>query len=353
MMDASKIRKRATAWLVRVQTAKDLESLWPEFEAWLNQNPEHRRAYELEERKWADCDSLKAWTVQDTSRAPEVVMQKVAKARRRMRAGLAVRVGAVAICVVVAITIFIGSGRGRVEARPGILYTADTGELTPVVLKDGSIVQLGAHAQIRAKYTQTERDIALDQGEAYFDVSQMPERPFNVEAGSYVVEATGTAFSVKKEGNGQIETAVKRGSVEVKPANRVQIVAILTGPKPRTVGVGQVATIDPSGKVTVDEVTPAELAHRLAWTNPMIDLNGTLEEAVARFNLYNVRKLIIGEPELAQIRISGRYRATEPEKFAESLKHLGITHVMVGSEASSEAKILLSSNGDQQPHARP
>ena len=345
-MGASKIHRQATRWLIRVQTTRDLEELWPEFDAWMNENLKHREAYELEERKWVGFDSLRARTAHDTHLSPEALMRAIAKARWRRQVWLWIGGVVATCCVVLATAFWIRPGDGQVAAHVWMPYTTGADRRSPVRLEDGSVVQLNAHSQARIRLTDAAREVALDMGEVYFDVSPEHARPFNVWAGSVLVQAKGTAFSVKKEDNGQVEATVKRGSVEVKPATSLPAITGEAGQQVQKVGPGQAATIGPSGKVTVDRVDPAEMAHRLAWANRWIELNGTLGEAVDQFNRYNARKLVILEADLAETPVRGRFRVTEPDRFAESLNQVGIKHVAVGPEASSEGQILLSRNED-------
>jgi ferric-dicitrate binding protein FerR (iron transport regulator) len=216
-------------------------------------------------------------------------------------------------------------GHNSVEAHPWVTYHRGAEDLTPVSLDDGSVVQLNANSQVSVRLTDTARQVTLDDGEAYFDVSPSPTKPFDVEAGTILVRAKGTAFTVRKEGDG-IETAVERGAIEVGSTDPSHIANAATDSAPSQIKAGEVATIGPSGRLSVARLDPAELADRLAWANPPFIFRGvSLTKAVALFNRYNVRKLEVSGA-LGETLISGSYRLTEPDKFVESLKTLGIAH---------------------------
>lgn len=105
---------------------------------------------------------------------------------------------------------------------------------------------------------------------------------------------------------------------------------------------GAVVTISASGEASVAKTDPAELERQLAWSNPLLRLDGmTLKDAVQLFNRHNVLKLEVSAPELEQVRLSGSFYLAEPEKFAESLQRLGIDHVMRGSDSGANTWILL------------
>jgi len=230
---------------------------------------------------------------------------------------------------------------GLVEAYPWTQYQRDTEQMDPVRLDDGSVAQLNNHSQMRVSLTQSERRIVLDDGEAFFDVSPDAARPFDVQAGIATVRAKGTAFSLRREDDGEIQATVKHGSIEVKPVADPQR-GTEAPAQPPEVKAGQVATIGPDGRLSVAEVGQTELADRLAWANPLYRLDGmTLQDAVKLFNRYNVRKLEVRDAGLGQIRVAGSFYLTEPEKFVDSLQKLGIGHVVQGVSSSPNARILL------------
>jgi transmembrane sensor len=66
--------------------------------------------------------------------------------------------------------------------------------------------------------------------------------------------------------------------------------------------------------------TSADIERSLAWREGQIVLEGqTLDEAVAQFNRYNAKKLVILDPGLAAERLVGQFRATDPETFAGAI----------------------------------
>ncbi len=51
-VSSSNLKSEAARWLVALEASDDMETLWPEFEAWLNRDPEHRQAFLRVERAW-------------------------------------------------------------------------------------------------------------------------------------------------------------------------------------------------------------------------------------------------------------------------------------------------------------
>lgn len=318
---------------------------------------------ESDDPRWLGAlEALRQHIVPNESYAPEVLFRKhrVARLRRAQRNKH--------LAVVFSCAIVLATGIGfhfyanRAEAHPWVTYIRETPQPDPRSLGDGSVFQLNDHARMRVNFTDAARRIVLDGGEAYFDVSPDVLRSFDVEAGNVKLVAKGTAFSVTKDDEGQVQTTVKRGVVEVQVPRppRVYRGAPEESPEPepdqsqkvavpqrarvtqmiREIKAGEVAIIGPDSQMEVTEVGQTAVASRLAWADPVRQVDGmTLREAVELFNRYNVQKLVILDPELGKRRVSGRYHLTEPARFVQELEQLGIHHESRGP--GSDAPILL------------
>jgi transmembrane sensor len=81
-------------------------------------------------------------------------------------------------------------------------------------LPDGSMVILNKHSMLEYRAGNA-REVVLH-GEAYFDIVQRPERPFEVYTGKIVTRVLGTAFNIKAyPTEGSIEVTVDHGKVQV------------------------------------------------------------------------------------------------------------------------------------------
>ena len=177
-------------------------------------------------------------------------------------------------------------------------------------LNDGSVVAINTQSSINVAMHSTLREVTLDRGEAWFKVAHDSRRPFIVSAGRIRVLAVGTAFSVRRHDDGA-EVQVTEGVVETW-----------------TVGEEARATRIAAGSRTyVVEYEPpkplaasADIEHSLAWRDGQIVLEGeTLDQAVAQFNRYNAKKLVISDSALAAEKLVGQFRATEPQTFAKAV----------------------------------
>jgi transmembrane sensor len=73
----------------------------------------------------------------------------------------------------------------------------------------------------------------------------------------------------------------------------------------------------------IEQFDPDEMARRLAWTQGQVILAGEpLRDAVAEFNRYNRRQLLIGDEAIANIPTGGTFYTSELDTFTRSLNQL-------------------------------
>ncbi|MBI5380600.1 MAG: FecR domain-containing protein [Opitutae bacterium] len=244
--------------------------------------------------------------------------------RRRQRRVIAATSVAMLLAVVVGVWWL-----PRQQAVPERMATAHALVLKPETrtLPDGSIVELKAGATIVTDFSGPLRRVTVQQGEAHFQVAKDAGRAFVVTAGGVEFRAVGTAFSVELGGR-EVALLVTEGRVAVEQA-RPQAESTAAHPT----AVTMLATVD-AGKRAVIELAPAqasvapqvtsvpaeELNSRLAWRVPRLELVDTpLAEAVVLFNRYNTEQLVLDEPALGQLRLSGVLRADNLEALLRLL----------------------------------
>jgi transmembrane sensor len=217
------------------------------------------------------------------------------------------------------VTLAVGGAGGTalLAARRGRRYVTRVGERRKVRLADGSAVTLNTDSEIRVSFSRDRRDLQLKRGEALFEVARDASRPFVVAAGEASVRAVGTAFNIRLRDR-LTEVTVTEGVVAVhdRRSGRSTTAAAKAG----HVSAGGGMVVAPGAVASINLDSEA-LRTRLAWRQGMIELRGeTLEQAVAEFNRYSARKLIIGDPRIASIRVGGEFGINESDKFVEALK---------------------------------
>ena len=91
----------------------------------------------------------------------------------------------------------------------------DMAEEYGLPLPDGSVVDMNAYSKIQFSLDEAGNRLVKLSGEAYFNVTNDPDRSFIIRTGQAVIRVTGTTFSVRSDlaGN-RIEVYVESGSVQ-------------------------------------------------------------------------------------------------------------------------------------------
>jgi len=206
--------------------------------------------------------------------------------------------------------------RGDIRPRGPVLRTA-RGEILRKPLVDGSSVTLNTSSTIQVDYTSDTRNVDLLQGEALFDVTKDPGRPFVVRAGAARVRAIGTSFSVRRHLDGRVKVLVSEGVVELSANDGALPVRVNASVAATTEAR---STKDTQVVVEIADLAPADVAKGLAWRDGMLSFDGeTLAEAATEFARYAPRKIVIDDPELAREQVTGLFSATDPEGFAKAI----------------------------------
>lgn len=210
--------------------------------------------------------------------------------------------GAVAAGLVAAFGVGLWLDRGE-------LIDTRVGEIRSMQLADGSVAVVNSGTTLRVAFTRAERHVEMTKGEAWFQVAHNKARPFVVASGPYRVQAVGTAFDVRREGEAA-RVVVTTGVVKIWSVN--------TDEAPRRVEAGEWAVLKPGSAIATRAMRPQMSDQQLAWRERRIVLdNMTLGDAAAEFNRYNVNRLEVA-PQLAGRRVVGWFRVDDVDGFAAS-----------------------------------
>jgi transmembrane sensor len=212
--DEEGVAEAAATWFVRLQGETASEQDWQAFEAWLSAAPAHVAAYEKIERLWmaldADAPALAA-ALEAPQSAPRRARPRHPQARVSRRVWLGVG-GAMAASVALGV-VFLAQGP---EQAPASLYRTAAGQTQIIKLADGTQVRLNAASSLKVRLGRDARRVEMAEGEAAFDVTHDPKRPFLIAVGDNQVKVVGTEFDIRHRG-GSTELTVRRGVVEVRP----------------------------------------------------------------------------------------------------------------------------------------
>jgi transmembrane sensor len=359
------ILDEATRWFVEFSEG-DLTHLQRQnFIAWLRASPEHVRAYlqitahweearSLERTQCDGIDALIALARTDTADVVPLLPQETdphhssdqdrprvppQRKNRKVQRWLALAASFVAV----------SAGIGYWIELERNTYTTDTGEQRSLTLADGSTVELNAQSKIRVRFQRHERDITLISGQALFHVAKDPNRPFVVHTDSIQVRAVGTQFDVYRRKEGTTVTVLE-GTVAVVPtsttgddtsaiwnpspppptlqehtakgSSAIRDLVASRSPGEMFLSVGDQAIVSAKGAVAPQHL--ADTSQVTAWTHKQIVLRNTaLIDVVAEFNRYNTRPIVIIDPSVESIHISGIFSSSNPQSLLRGLESLG------------------------------
>jgi transmembrane sensor len=302
----------AAAWAVRLgevpASAGDEEA----FRSWLERDPAHVDAWAAAMRAWSCLDNLAS--AHDDAlaalRSDAIDAGPERSARWGRFAALAATVLAVAGSAVFLIQAPSPTGDGakpdRLAVRGPPDLEAGKGQAAYYRLPDRSRVSLEPESAIDLVFTADRRSVRLLRGEAVFLVSPNAQRPFSVEAADHQIVALGTRFAVElSEGNLRVRLLEGQISVGV-PGSGAQPVVMREGQE--LVSRGGSATVQSMEAPRVGAVSSANAV--------VIFDNDTLAEAAAELNKSSGRRLVVRDPRVAGLRVSGRFLTGDVERFA-------------------------------------
>jgi transmembrane sensor len=314
---SKQIEQRAMAWLSQRDSGRWSEADQNDFAQWMRADVLHRVTLLRCEALWERTERLKAFGAGKTPglvpppgewRSSPFFERRPASHARGIVGTFKQRMAA---AIAAALLLTVGAGVYVKSLTRGEAYATPIGAVTSIPLSDGSSVLLNSGGKLRVALTDKERLIKLETGEAFFDVAKDPERPFVVQAGQKRIVAVGTRFSVRRQ-DSEVQVIVTDGKVRVQPSSKAGSGKLLTA--------GAMIRTERDALV-VERKTPHEAEEALSWRSGHLIFKETpLADAVAEFNRYTRQQIVIDDPELAALRISGKFRSTYAGSFVELLE---------------------------------
>ena len=176
-------------------------------------------------------------------------------------------------------------GRKRSESVYNTITTPRAGQYE-LILPDGSKVWLNSESSIKfpVSFTGSFRVVEIT-GEAFFEVAENHEMPFQVKTEGITVEVLGTSFNVRAYADeGSVSTTLVEGSVQIaSPVSQAKITP------------GQMARADNSGQISVED--NADIDEITAWKKGLFMFNNeNIEEIMSHISRwYDVDVAFAGE----------------------------------------------------------
>lgn len=248
------------------------------FDQWLADDPRHSAEYDSIARAMRQLDSTEGLSslAQAAEQHTFLTSETRRKAKQRRLAHLMV------VCFIGLAGFFSHQQYQVWQAAPVMQLAAQNpvGQIVTRTLDDGSKVTLSARSDMEITYYRHQRHVLLKEGEAIFEVTKDPERPFVVETHQAKVTVLGSRFAVNQLSL-QVRISVDHGRVQVARTDGAEHTLILRN--------GEVAEIEQmnaprkvnrnaadsfsfiSGRIVFDRADMFEVADTLSrYRNPTV-----------------------------------------------------------------------------------
>ena len=293
------IEARASEWVAREDAGLNpLER--HELEQWIASDHRHHGAYVRARAAWLDTERLASLAAGNSP--PGRALAAVGSDERRVPVLLAASLAAVLV---------LGGLFWRIHGPQGRTYVSEIGEVRQIALSDGSQLTLNTDTEATVRYQSSQREVALERGEALFKVAHDTSRPFIVRANDILVKAIGTAFTVRVA-NARTDIVVTEGTVEVSGP-------LVSGSRAveRVSANHRVVLATGTSRPDIESVTSEALNRELAWRDGMAAFAGEpMSVAAAEINRHSRERIIIDDAALATRPVVGVFHANDAEAFA-------------------------------------
>lgn len=324
----STIRKQAIQWLIAKHAGTWSSSEQQALDAWLAENNEHQEQYQQMQQLWGEMDAFKDQDFPQRQAAlhyqPPTDLDNVVHFPGSMPTEIAANQQSTQIQstatthpvpawlktgVAIAASILIVLGIQTYRQTGIEHYQTAKGEQQTIFLADGTQITLNTDSEITVELRMFERKVQLSRGEALFNVSHNPIKPFEVTAGTGKIRDIGTRFDVYAQTN-KVDVAVLEGEVDIVTNNQQSH---------QLVSAGQAASFDRQGKVKAKTMpSPQALT---AWEHgKLIFAEQPLEDVLSQIARYHTVEFQIADPKLRDMKISGTFKTTNLQLLLETLE---------------------------------
>ncbi|MDQ8028050.1 MAG: FecR domain-containing protein [Brevundimonas sp.] len=277
----------AEDWLARMGQPEVSPRDQARFLDWLDADPDNLDRYEAAKMQRAALEPLHAVFETELARLRWRQRRPAASRRFVLAGGLA---ATAVIGGVMALSLMPERSR---------LYESAPGQISDVVLADGSKVTLDAGSAIRVALSDDVRRVTLERGAAYFEVAHDADHPFQVGLRDRNVIVTGTRFVTAMEAERAVVSLLE-GRVVIADRDAAHPNALTTG---LALTPGDEARYRPGGAVVRKARTDLDAA--TAWRKRrLIFQDAPLSEVVAALSRYSDRPLLLAQTGADDLRVT-------------------------------------------------
>lgn len=299
------IRQAAARWYVRMREAAPDSPERTTFEVWLLSDRRHQTAYQMIEATMDDFSSTARLQELSNALTQKLYFEQTARRKKisKLGSGLAV------MLVCAGLALFGRQQYVQWQAAPlsSEVQTTAVAQILTRTLDDGSVVTANANSAMEIVFYRHQRLVKLSRGEAIFEVTKDPERPFVVETPQAKVTVLGTRFAVNQLSK-KVRISVDHGRVQVLRKDGYGQTLIL--------GNGEVAEIDHDAPHKVNR----NAADSFSFTSGRIVFDRAdmfeVADTLSRYRNLTVKATFAGEQ---TPKVNAVLKVTEVESFIQTL----------------------------------
>lgn len=320
------IMQQSADWLVANRAGLSAPER-ADFASWLKVSPVHVEEYlalagidrDLRAAAAGSVDSIEAIVAR--ARVAEAVAEASAAqpVRPRFPARWQAVTAVAAVGVVCLAVLFSWNPRHSIRPEVGVTalhFATRHGEQQSYRLADASVLHLNTDSAVTVRYSDSERLLVLEAGEADFEVAHQSARPFRVLAGPAEAVDVGTRFDIRLSGSSALIT-VQQGQVAVALA------AARRDPNARSVTLAADQQLEVAEGSLPEAPSAVDAQRATSWLHRQIVFEREpLARVAAEFNRYLPKPIVIATPGLRDLEISGVFATDDGEAFVAFLRSL-------------------------------
>jgi transmembrane sensor len=290
------IDRIATEWVARMDRAPLSADEAAELKQWLAGDRRRRGAFIRAKAIWMRSESARALGPQYDPK--DFQPAAAAPPRRRFIEWSGALAASFVLVVILVATLQMPTA-----------YATAKGEMRTVPLGDGTTVTLNTDTRINVYDDEGQRRIRVVRGEVLIDGAGAV--PTVVEIGDKHLEASSATFVVRKLEDRPAEVLVQEGRV-------VLVETTQSAPFPLPPNTSTSLPAEKEWQLTA--LSFGQMGRELAWREGKIALQGeTLAEAVAIYARYSDTPIVIADPTLAQMQVTGLFAVNNPLGFSHAV----------------------------------
>ena len=300
------IDRTAAEWVARIDRAPLSATEADELKQWLVGDRRRRGAFIRAKALWIRSESASALGPQydPENFQPAVAEASQAEPRRRVFSWSGVLAASLAIVVVLVATFQMPTA-----------YATSKGEMRTVPLGDGTTITLNTDTRIKVYEEEGQRRIRLLKGELLIEGAGAAAPTF-VEVEGKHLEASAATFVVRKLDGQPAQVLVQDGHVVLGEEKQ-------TASIPLAANTGASLLVGKEQGWQLRALSYGQLGRELAWREGKIALQGeTLADAVALYARYSDTPIVIADPELAQLPVTGLFAVNNPLGFSKAVANV-------------------------------